>query len=576
MAGVPRQPLVVSSDPVRIGYAPSAGHWYTIARTLNWLHGDGGCCLPWCTVDWTILTSTSETYPVALRSRPATTHRLWMVYAAGGTGNVTEAEFTDLSAATHTFQATTLTDPGRHLFYFVEDCSAQDADMGVQTGTIGFEQIAGGTLRVHGIACYDLPRPSLDESYPDMGVEPPGGASPMVDRDGESAGGIAESVGYARRHAARLGLFTWLGDEADPETVASGNSLFDISPLVMPRRVGDSTSTGITAHVRARLASGGSSATLRFDTDNAGDDDSTSVSSTSWAWYTLGPINATNEDSADNVDLGARTSAPFGELFNIDNQTGDDLEIAAVIVTESPAAALDHWTPQRLGEDDVELWLDAEHLCTVAGGDVTAWACPITGRAATLSGAPSFDGPDSGYGNRSVVDFDDSIPEHLAFADGSQWDPTGDGLTVYWVGEWSSTASAYEYLFGAGDIANKGWGVIEDGSGLRGFAIDGGGTVRYATEGTTAPGGAAIIRFRMDGDNGTIEAGIRVNRGSEATVSFTNYSASAGTHDLQFFRNTAGDKYGSGKVGAFLVVNREVSTAEDERIMTALESRFGL
>lgn len=573
MAAVPQQPPLVSADPVRIGYAPSAGHWYTIARALNWLHGGGGCCLPWCSVDWTILTSTSETYPIALRSRPATTHRLWMVYAAGGTGAVQEAEFTDFSGATHTFQATTLSDPARHLFYFLEDCGAQDADMGVQTGTIGFEHITGGTLRIYGLACYDLARPELDESHPDMGVKPPGGAGPIVDREGLAAGGIPESVGYARRHAARLGLFSWIGDEADPETVASGNSLFSISPLVMPRRIGDSTTTGITAHVRARLASGGSSATLRFDTDDGGDNESESVTSTSWDWYTLGPIDATNEDSTDNADLGARTSAPFGETFNIDNQAGDDLEIAAVVVTESPVDALDMWTPQRLGED-VIAWLDAEHLLEASSGDVSSWTCPITDTAATLTGAPAFDGPDLGYSNRSVVDFDGAVPEYASIA--GDWDPTSSGLTVYWVGEWHNSGSGTEVVLSNIGSGPSGWALLDSGSGLFAYVIDGGGTARTTSATATSyPSGRQIVRFAMDTNTGTVQAGVRIGRASEVTTSFTGYSANPNDLLTLFYLDVF--NYGDGKVASVFGVDRYIADGSDEdsRIMDALEARFG-
>lgn len=286
------------------GRAVRGATWSDVARALNYLNGSPRTLIPYCAPQLSLLSSDgAQTFRFKVWPSYQATHRLWVVTLgplAQDEAIGTEFEFTDPSAGTSTWRCSGGGGAGApQTFEHVETVASR---VTVETELAPVLESVTGNHVVEGIACIELPRPSLAIDANDLGLELAsfGGGAPISDGiQGYSIGALPEALAGALSRGRRH-LFQWAvtTGKAGFFTTSSGtlqDVLGDYDPPILERQIySDDAQEEIEARFYARVT--GSAAGVIQVTMANGDTATVAVTSTSWGWLTMSGLLVDAED----------------------------------------------------------------------------------------------------------------------------------------------------------------------------------------------------------------------------------------------------------------------------------------
>jgi len=230
-AHVTMLPSFSSATPVKVTYPVRGGPTMRIAGGLaNWIQGRGATLIPYHSIGETI-TSGTHTLHYTIWPTDAPTHRAWVfdIYTAPGTP--VQATFTDPSGGTAGVWINVDADASRRAIH-VETVTSPGSGEATVAPTFTSD---GANYVLAGLACYEIPVPSLDVTGATLGVhvETLLGGQAIVDTaaaDGVSMGALTATLEAARDNARRAGLDHW--------SVDHGNALSTVSITYQDMLVG--------------------------------------------------------------------------------------------------------------------------------------------------------------------------------------------------------------------------------------------------------------------------------------------------------------------------------------------------
>jgi hypothetical protein len=277
------------TDGIRVGLPVGGFDWGGYGTLANWCNGHGGMLVPWCHVGEAITTGNSGTFHFRIAPKKPAVMRLWYVNLRGSAPSGVTASVEANGAAGVTVELTNTRLGRGGSFVFVES-------LGAKTNTVADSNLkvtaAGGTVTVESVACYEQTRASLDDTTDDYGVDinTLRARDPIADFDYQSVAGVIDA--YKNLDARRAGYFHWSTDTSSALSIAAGSgapdAVFDLSvPMAGAIPTLGDTTTSVVCAVYAKVDAGTGS--VRFQSDDAGDSATASVTSTTYSWGT--PVN---------------------------------------------------------------------------------------------------------------------------------------------------------------------------------------------------------------------------------------------------------------------------------------------
>ena len=313
VARVPR----TFSQPSRLGIAsgkPVRGVQMTgVADALAYLMGRGNVLLPATHPEGTaIAIAATATYHLQLFEKAQAKHRVWFLRPLTTSG-VAYGTFTDPSGGTATFTVYESAAPeyrvaSTGLFHVETIDTARVNGPTAVTITVANDATSTGTIVMQALACFELPRQSLEGDATDLGADPDTVRAdlPIFDAPYLSIGGLSRAIGNAQLYDPRV-LFAYLrkaGDGVDCKS-ASYTSIFDEGPVVQPsHQFHSETLRSVTAYVYA-YCDVGTAGSVKFAA-TSGDSVSISVTATTGTWVS-GSFDVYAEDLSTADGLRAAT-----------------------------------------------------------------------------------------------------------------------------------------------------------------------------------------------------------------------------------------------------------------------------
>jgi len=340
VARVPRS----FSQPSRLGIAsgkPVRGVQMTgIADALAYLMGRGNVLLPATHPEGNaIAISATGTYHLQLFEKAQAKHRVWFVRPITASG-VAYGTFTDPSGGTSTFMAVESPTPEYRVsntgFFHVETITGTRANGPTAvTVTIANGGTSTGTIVVQALACFELPRQSLEGDTYDLGADPDTLRAdlPIFDAAYLSIGGLSRGIGNAQLYDPRV-LFAYLRASGNGIDYKSGSqaSIFDEGPVVQPsHQFRSETLRGVTAYAYA-YCDVGTAGTLKF-LATSGDSVTISVTATAGTW-----VSGSFDVYAEDLSTADGRRAATEEIVTVLAQRtsgGGSMWIESVMLVES-------------------------------------------------------------------------------------------------------------------------------------------------------------------------------------------------------------------------------------------------
>lgn len=345
IARVPLFPTVVDASNVIIGYEVDGRTHQAVAGEVNHLLGRGGQLIAAYAVNDDLPGSTTWTFNFKIWPRLQAWRRRWCVWmhtqdsaSSYATANVTAGSASAVGVAA--FITRTLAAP----FVFDETLSSRAA--GETTTTLVIENTTAATeITIVAIACVEIPRPTLPADGTDYGavIESCRGGAPISDEVGLSVGGEVDSLAQALTTARRGALFHWSVDTTSSGvlTTTSGSlsDVFDVKPILLARKLYQTSTTGVSYWRIYAKASDGTTSGEVVLTATSGDTLTITIptSTTSYTW-----LPASNGDlDVDCEDLAAndgRRSTRWDEITVQWRRTAGagTLSLAAMCCGEAP------------------------------------------------------------------------------------------------------------------------------------------------------------------------------------------------------------------------------------------------
>jgi hypothetical protein len=289
---IPARAGVASGRPVR------GAHLQSVARAINYMRGYGQVVLPAMRLDPAIPAATTYTYSAIMLVKPWTRHLVWHLRFRVDTG-IAFVTFTEPSGGT--YAVTVLpTEPADRVIhtggFHVEALSG--APSWVYLGeprafTIASSASSTADVYVDAIACYALPRETLELDADDYGIDAhtlaPG--LPIFDDDYYSIGALARAMeagedtttsGYATR-----ALFAWARPQGQGLSVlgTKWTPVFDEGPCIQPHhRFRAETIRQVYCNVTGVVDTPGDTLEVRFTAASGDTVTETDASTTSGSW----------------------------------------------------------------------------------------------------------------------------------------------------------------------------------------------------------------------------------------------------------------------------------------------------
>lgn len=328
----------INTGEIQNGVNVSARTWAAMADIVNYLAGRGSTQVPAYYPGNTITAGSSVNYECRIGGTAATLTRLWFVRArsASSTQSTELTATVGSSAATAPFSSLRSNAP----LVLIEDVATPAAEGSVTLALAATSGLANA--EVDSIACYDIPRLSLD-STANKSVNPDSFVprTPIYD-DGASSGnstesiqGIIDSLRYFQNTSQmphpRRNHWQWAVPTADALTVTGGSYATIIDNIhYLPKRItSGASSTSIKFWVYAKVDSG--SAALKFRSSSI-DLTTVSVTSTSGAWVNVSYPIGVQEDLDEDDGRATVSSVPVWSALNIQARvtTATQLDIQSV------------------------------------------------------------------------------------------------------------------------------------------------------------------------------------------------------------------------------------------------------
>lgn len=313
VARVPR----TFSQPSRLGIAsgkPVRGVQMTgVADALAYLMGRGNVLLPATHPEGTaIAIAATATYHLQLFEKAQAKHRVWFLRPLTTSG-VAYGTFTDPSGGTATFTVYESAAPeyrvaNTGLFHVETIDTARVNGPTAVAVTVANDATSTGTIVMQALACFELPRQTLEGDATDLGADPDTVRAdlPIFDAPYLSIGGLSRAIGNAQLYDPRV-LFAYLrksGDGLDCKS-ASYAAVFDEGPCIQPsHQFRGETVRSVTAYVYA-YCDVGTVGQLKF-TAASGGTVGFNVTATTGTWHTAS-FNVYAEDLSTANGLRAAT-----------------------------------------------------------------------------------------------------------------------------------------------------------------------------------------------------------------------------------------------------------------------------
>ena len=290
------------TDDVKVGEAVTSATWSEMASLANWTRGKGAMLVPTCMPLRTVGDGTTDTFRFRVKTRSSAMRRVWRVSISCASGSGASAIVIKAPASTGTaldaFVTPSTTRFDVSTFVYVEDLASQAASETEITISV---EADGDDIVVESISCYEEDRASLALDATDYGVFVPSlyARQPIADYSYRSVGGIVDAL--ANLDARRVGIIHWTqGDsEAAEVTTSTAKDIFVPMPVLARKDLRSSTTGSVKWSAYAKV-SAGATGTIAVATTESGVSDSTTVTSTSFAWITSRAISIDAEDLAVN------------------------------------------------------------------------------------------------------------------------------------------------------------------------------------------------------------------------------------------------------------------------------------
>lgn len=285
------------ADSIRVSSPVSGGlEWSAYAQLANWINGRGAMIVPWANCNSTVA-SGSESYRFYVGPCSRAVERVWVLNLRANTATgVTCTVRIDGDSSTDTIFAPTNNIDRRVLCVVRQPLTAKTSTAADATVTV---TTSGGTTIVDSIACYEQARATLDATTDDYSVDVVSCNSrrPIAAFDYQSVSGVADA--YKNLDARRPGYFYWSTNETGANAITAGvGSPTDLLESSVPMAGAIATLGATTTTVTvAALAKVGASETgsIRFQSTEAADSVTLSITSTAYAWVT-GELDIATED----------------------------------------------------------------------------------------------------------------------------------------------------------------------------------------------------------------------------------------------------------------------------------------
>lgn len=345
----PRTVGIATAAPVR-----GTKQWVSMGKLANYVGGRGSTLVATNNPRATIpLDGNTHTFRYYVWQSAQTARRIWVVWLEWDTAGAGYIDFTNnptisLNGATaDEVRVTWGADDGAFYAGFVPVILVEDITSpsgGEQEVTIAITNVVGSQtdIAVRGIACYEMPRPEIEQGTTEYGVDWSTSLPGQPIQEQTAASTLGQSVGGVRAFVAnrldeagrRCALFHWAVDTSQAFTGA-GTAMFDNEdemPLLARNRLPTDTTRTVTAAVYVRASDGTTDGNIVLTTTGSGNSVSLPVSGTSWGWVT-GTLDVDAEDLSAS---DGRRSSRFDQIDVVlarANGTGT-LQVAGISIGE--------------------------------------------------------------------------------------------------------------------------------------------------------------------------------------------------------------------------------------------------
>lgn len=267
----------------------------SVSRMLNYLIGKGGVAV--CSANpYRSYTTTplSKTYNFRYKQTNQALYRLWVLNIVPTSSlSVDGTYYFDVTVGGVTYEARVDLDAAGFPkpVFILEPISSPASSLISIAITVELKTAyAGSSPMLRTIQCFELPRMFLDPTASEGGVllDDITPNSPIYAATGRSMQAIESSVAELDNCNRRQCLYAFAVHTTDASTTTSASlvDIFAISKIpCLPAKLHSSDTTrSLTCSAYARVSSGGTTGSIRFDSTVAAANASISVSSTSWSW----------------------------------------------------------------------------------------------------------------------------------------------------------------------------------------------------------------------------------------------------------------------------------------------------
>lgn len=337
-------PPRVPDSSIKSGLLVRSSDWSDIAQYHNWLTGRGGQLICGCAPNLAVGSGATDTFRFYVRPRHAHWHRLWYIWVLPvvSDSRVSVKSILPLAGSAQVYRVSS-ENQSKLLKYSFANSSPNETEA---EAAIEIAVATGGAIRVHNIACFEVPRVQLDALATDYGANENTVQRGNIIYDGEadlrSATGIvhvAEHVGGKRTGNAMLrrhGYF-WSVDDSDAKQT-SLTSFQNMQSTAKPQLLGRIYNSGQTAKrykVRVRATNSGPVETggqVKF-TMTSGATATITVSSTSFAWTSAVDLQPDCEDLA--ASDGRRSSRHDEVTIQFKAEAGKSISVSAIAIYDA-------------------------------------------------------------------------------------------------------------------------------------------------------------------------------------------------------------------------------------------------